>query len=75
MKLSDLEMNVPARITAIDLTPPVINRLYSIGIFVGSGIETRYGSHVGRPVCVTTEHDCTFALGYRLAEKIFITKE
>ncbi len=75
MKLSDLEINVPARITSIDSTPGVIERLHSVGIFVGSCIETRYRSHAGRPVCVATEHDCTFALGYGLAEKIFISKE
>jgi Fe2+ transport system protein FeoA len=75
MRLSELETDVQARISEIQTAPDVIERLYSVGIFVGSLVQKTRTSDIGSPVCIWTSHDCTFALGYGLAEKIIITRE
>ena len=75
MRLSELETDVQARISEIQTAPDVIERLYSVGIFVGSLVQKTRTSEIGSPVCIWTSHDCTFALGYGLAEKIIITRE
>lgn len=75
MRLSELEIDVQARISEIQTAPDVTERLYSVGIFVGSLIQKTRTSVAGSPVCIWTTHDCTFALGYGLAEKILITRE
>lgn len=73
--LSELQIDVRARIAEIQADPHLLSRLHAVGIVVGSSVQRTRESAVGAPVFISTQHECAFALGYDLASKIFIITE